>query len=159
VEEKKNKKPNWLEKHWAKLLYLILPAVGMFAWDTTKDIFTTGTETKTTALVVNITTTDKDIDSHFRGIVKEELHKALKDPTIWYDVLGSDFIMSYADSKIDGVMVEIDKKIAAVDSAQHNLINSIGKISGLRNDQFEDVLARMMRWFVSNHLEPVSHSF
>lgn len=154
--EKKEAVKKWYEAQWTKLLYIILPMVGIGLFNLAKDIFTTGTEVKTSELIVKVVTSDRDIDDHFKSIIKEELVTMMKNPAIWATALGSSFVKEYAQGEIDNIRTEFREDLNKIDSAMNARVSSVMSVSGFRDEEYEKILGSMMRWYVDKHLEKTS---
>lgn len=139
-----------------KHLATILLSTAVFLWATFKDIVVSGTEQKTSKLVVNIVTTDRDIDDHFKVLIKEQIVEAMKNPAVWATALGSSFVKEYAQSEIDNIRNEFREDLSKIDSAMNARVSNVMSVSGFRDEEYEKILGSMMRWYVDKHLEKTS---
>ena len=134
--------------------YAVTLVIGaaLFVWTFVKDTFATGAEVKTRELVINIVVSDATVEKQMRKIAQEEIIATMNDAATWLTVLDNEFLKGYTEKKVDDVKADIDRKLAQIDSAQHNLINDIGKAAGIRNDEFVKIFSSMIREYKKDHV-------
>ena len=79
------------------------------------------------------------------------MEKALMSSEVWATVLSSGFIDEFASRREKNLTTIVEAKFEEIDSIQDAQRNSIGKISGIRNDRFEIILGQMIKDYMKKN--------
>jgi hypothetical protein len=133
-------------------LALILSGL-VVCWTFVKDVFKTGADAKLKNTVVNIVISSNEVNDHFNEIIEVKFNEKLKDPFIWFDVLGSDFVGDFAKEKAIEVHEAIEKKLLIQDSIQQSFADVLGKDLGIRNEDVIPLFSKMLKAFKNGDFE------
>lgn len=136
----------------AKVLALIA-SIGALGYVTLKDLIFTGADVKFKNKVVAVVIHSDAVDGHIDTLIQDKIDNTMKNPLIWLEVLGSDFVGDYAEQKVEEAERIIDEKISARDSAQQDFDSYIGELLGIRDEAVRPLLGNLMKDYKEGKLK------
>ena len=123
------------------------------AWTFIKDLINTGAESKFNNQVVNVVVTSDKIDDHIDTLITDKIELTMGNPLVWLEVLDSEYIKEKEDRIYKKVEADLMKK----DSIDMVFIESLGRESGIRNEDVPKMFGIMLKAFVKGELKDVRH--
>jgi len=137
-----NKVFAFLKKHFIVMLLSAVTPIWLFVKEAVSESADKKFKSKVEQVVV------QDLKLHFDTTIDNRfqynLNKSLNDPLIWYDALSTNYVSEYADNKVTSIRHELEAKLIEMDSIQKNMLESIGRNLGIRNEDviplFEEIM-------------------
>jgi len=115
------------------------------------DLASTGADVKFNDKVVTII--KGDVSKRFiDSLIHDAIDIEMNDPYALLDILSSEHVNSFAETKAKEVKEQVRKEMFKSDSLKSDMIHELGSSSGIRNDKVMDDLGKLLKAFKEGKL-------
>jgi hypothetical protein len=120
-------------------------------WTFVKDAFVTGADVKFQEKIMLIIKNEQST-KHIKSIALKCIDDEMNDPFALIDILSSEHVNKFAESKAVEVKEAVKKEILKNDSIKGDMIHELGVGTGIRNDEVMKELVKLLKAFKEGKL-------
>ena len=137
TDQKENKETFWhkLKKSAVAKVIAVIVLIGYTVGKDIYDTYNHGKEKQEEAI------READFEARVEKKVKDEVN----NPTLLLDIIGSQFIQDFVNSKHEDIEQAVTQKIVKKDSVELNMITYIGQETGLRDEAVLGMLMELVK--------------
>ena len=136
-----------LKKHIITISLSLL----VVAWTFVKDLIATGADSKFNESVVLIVKGEQST-KYINTLIREAIDTEMNDPFALIDILSSEHVNKFAETKAIEVKEAVKKELFKSDSIKGDLIHELGTGTGMRNEDILPELIQMLKDFKAGKL-------
>jgi len=134
-----------------KNLIALLLSAGVLCWTFVKDLISTGADVKFNDKIVLIIKGEK-ATKYIDSLILEAIDREMNNPMSLIEVLSSDHVNAFAESKAVEVREAVKRELLKSDSIKGDIIHDLGEGTGMRNEDILPELIELLKAFKSGKL-------